>query len=789
MKKKLLLLFLAVVGVSGLLSWRLAWLVEVKGEQYKKTILSQQGYESESIPYQRGEILDSKGTVLATSVDVYNMVLDCKQINEESTEDGTKKYLEPTVKAVLSCFPDVTEEELRAALSEHADSRYFVLRKQLPYEEIEKFEKLEAKVGKDGEKENPNVQGVWFEKEYRRQYPYGSLASKVIGFTASGNEGIGGLEDYYNETLNGIDGRSYGYLNTDSNYERTVKEPINGRSLVTTLDVNIEKIVEGEIAAFQEEHRDEAQKGDGSKNMGVLVMNPQNGEILAMADSHAYDLNDPFNLFGSYTKEEEAALTEEQRLDALNRIWQNYAITYTYEPGSTAKPFTVATGLELGKVRESYVCDGFQEIGGYTIHCVQRNGHGTITPREAIMESCNDAMMQIAADIGKEDFYKFQNIFNFGLRTGIDLPGEARTDTLVYTVENTNSTSLATNSFGQNFNVTMVQLASAFSSLINGGYYYRPHLVKQIVDDSGNLVKEIGATALKQTVSRQTSDTLRDYLYSTVSEGTGKSAKVPGYSMGGKTGTAEKGKRSDKKYVVSFIGFAPVDDPQVLVYVVVDEANVVQEQQSSALATGVAQKIFAKILPYLNIFKDEPETAEGSEAGEPATAEGAGEGAAAEGTEAGEAAAEGTENGDAAAEGTEAGDAAAEGAEAGDAAAEGAEGAGEGAAAEGTENGDAAAEGGEASDAAGAEGSEAGDAAAEGTEAGDAAGAEGGEVGDAAAEGTEAGDAAAEGGEAGDAAAEGSEAGDAGAEGTENGAAAEAGGPEYPAGGVPDIMP
>ncbi len=221
------------------------------------------------------------------------------------------------------------------------------------------------------------------------------------------------------------------------------------------------------------------------------------------------------------------------------------------------------------------------------------------------MDSCNDALMQMAMDIGKDDYYKYQNIFNFGLKTNIDLPGEARTDTLIYTAENTNMTSLVTNSFGQNFNVTMVQLASAFSSLINGGYFYQPHLVKKIIDEEGNVVQNIDTSPLKQTVSEQTSELVKGYLYKTVSEGTGKSAKVAGYSMGGKTGTAQKGKREKKKYVVSFIGFAPVENPQVLVYVVIDEANVDEDRQSSALATALAKKVFEEILPYMNIFKDE----------------------------------------------------------------------------------------------------------------------------------------------------------------------------------------
>ena len=633
MKKKLLVLFSLVMAMLGGLVGRLFYIEQVKGEEYEKQVLSQQGYESQSIPYQRGDILDSKGTILATSVDVYNLVLDCKVINEEFYDSDkkkkVKKYLEPTVAALLQCFPDVTEEEIMAALTEKADSRYFVLRKKLHYQEIVEFQDLEAKLYKSGKKKgkkvNPNVQGVWFEKEYQREYPYDTLASKVLGFTTSGNEGIGGLEDYYNDVLNGVNGRQYGFLNSDSNFEKTIKDPINGKSLVTTINMNVQKVVEKNIAAFQEEHRNGMWEGAGSKQTGVVVMNPQNGDILAMSDSLVYNLNKPRDLSMYYSQEAIDSFSEEEKLEKLNQIWQNYCITYTYEPGSTAKPFTVATALETGNIRDWYECDGVEKIGGHDIRCVQRSGHGSLTPEQAVMNSCNDAMMHMASDIGAEDFYKYQNIFNFGLRTNIDLPGEARTDTLIYTAENTNTTSLATNSFGQNFNVTVVQLASAFSSLINGGYYYQPHLVKKIVDGNGNTVEAIEPVVLKQTVSKQTSDTIKQYLYSTVSEGTGKSAKVEGYSMGGKTGTAQKGDRDQKKYVVSFIGFAPVENPEVLVYVVIDEANAPIERQSSALATDLAKKIFTEILPYLNIFQDEATEGDGSgnpEGGTPEDSEG-----------------------------------------------------------------------------------------------------------------------------------------------------------------------
>lgn len=622
MKKKLLVVFLLVMLLLIVLIVRLFYIRYTKGEEYEKRVLNQQGYESQTIPYQRGDILDSQGTILATSVDVYNVILDCKLINED------EKYVEPTVKALVQCFPDVTEEEVKAALTEKADSRYFVLRKKLPYEEIQQFEQLQNEVytegKKKGDKVNPNVQGVWFEKEYVREYPYNALACKVLGFTTSGNVGIGGLEDYYNDTLNGINGRQYGYLNVDNNVEKTIKDAVNGQSLVTTIDINIQTIVEQKIAAFNGAHANEAAEGPGSQNTAVIVMNPQNGEILAMADSSGYDLNNPWDLSAYYTQEEIDAMDEQTTLDTLNGIWQNFCTTYTYEPGSTAKPFTVAAGLETGKLSENdppYYCDGYQEVGGHTIKCVaySHGGHGAETIEQAIMNSCNDALMQMADKIGKEDFSKYQKIFNFGLKTNIDLPGEAKTDTLLKGVEEMGSADLATYSFGQNFNVTMIQLASAFSSIINGGEYYQPHLVKKIVDDNGNTIQNVEPVLLKQTISKQTSDTIKGYLYNTVTSGTAKSAKVEGYSMGGKTGTAEKYPRRNGKYLVSFIGFAPVENPEVLVYVVINEPNVENQAQSS-LATNLAKDIFTELFPYMNIYKDEedPQAAENAQSQEQA---------------------------------------------------------------------------------------------------------------------------------------------------------------------------
>lgn len=606
MQKKLVVLFVIIALLLLGLIVRLMYIEHTSGKKYEKKVLSQQKYDSTVIPYQRGNITDCKGTILATSVDVYNVILDCKVLNSDSAD------IDPTIDALITCFPQLNETDLRNLITGKPKIQYNVLAKKLSYEEIQAFEDMQAaekeasdKKSSDAEKKG-KINGVWFEKEYQREYPYGSLASAVVGFTTSGNLGMNGVENSYNSVLNGTNGREYGYLNSDSNFEKTVIDAQNGNDVTLTIDANIQKIVEDKIAAFEEEYRDAAREGAGSKHVGVIVMNPQNAEVLAMANYPNYDSSNPRDLSAYYTQEEIDAMDDDAELDALNQLWSNFCITYTYEPGSTVKPFTVACGLDTGTLdpNRTFICDGYETISGHDIHCVNTNGHGLETVEDALKNSCNDALMQMSYDIGPENFSKYQQIFGFGTKTNIDLPGEARTDSLIYTEDQLSTINLATNSFGQNFNVTMIQVASAFCSIINGGNYYQPHVVKKITDENGNVIQEDNGTLLKKTVSSSTSELLKQYLYATVSDGTGKYAKVPGYSMGGKTGTAQKLPRGQGNYLVSFIGFAPVDNPQLLVYVVVDEPNA-EEEFHSTFAQEIAKGIFEETLPYLNIYPDE----------------------------------------------------------------------------------------------------------------------------------------------------------------------------------------
>ncbi len=601
MKTKLVGLYLAVILVFVALVGKITMINASSGDKYTKVVLDQQQYDSRTIPFKRGDIVDRNGTKMATSERVYNVILDVKVLTSD------EENIEPTIEVLKDCF-GIEEEVVEELIEEKPSSRYNILLKGIDYAKSKEFEAI------DEDDENyPNVKGIWLEEDYVRSYPYQTLASDVIGFTVDGNVGSNGIEASYNSLLNGTDGREYGYFDDSSTVERTVKEPVNGSTIVSTIDLQVQSIVEKYVLAFNEQHKNEASEGEGSKNTAVIVMNPQNGEILAEASYPNYDLNNPRDLSKYYSEETIEAMTDEEKLDILNNLWNNFCVSSTYEPGSTFKPFTIAAGLENGILsgEENYYCGGVLQVGGHDIHCSNRQGHGAQTLKRSLENSCNVALMEIGEALGAEEFCRYQSLFGFGEYTGIDLPGEASTSGLLYTPENMDAASLATNAFGQNFNVTTTQLVSAFCSLVNGGDYYEPHVVKQIRDENGNVTENKDPVLVRKTVSKETSDILKDYLLGVVEEGTGSSAAVEGYSIGGKTGTAEKLPRGNGKYLVSFIGYAPQDNPEVVVYVVVDEPNVAA-QASSSYATGLFSQIMSEICPYLGIEKT-AETTETSE--------------------------------------------------------------------------------------------------------------------------------------------------------------------------------
>ena len=696
MSIKLAVLFVMILVAFAFLGIRLFIINRDNGDKYKKRVLSQQAYDSVTIPAKRGDIVDRNNTKLAVSQKVYNVCIDPKTLNKD---DGA--YLESTITALYSSPIEFTytKDELRSYILANPDSQYRVIAKKQGYETVSDIMNMV-----NNPSMYPDFKGVWLEDTYVRQYPYNSLACDVIGFVQGDNEGAYGLEEFYNSTLVGTNGREFGYLNDDENLERTLKPAQDGKTLVTSIDVNIQSIVEKNILAFNEEHRNEAREGAGSSNTGVIIMDPNNGEVLAMASYPTFNLNDPRNTdnldvkveldpekFGlmngildgntdiSEMDDSEIAETvrklaeenkgteeasdttdaqqgntsestenqgveddssdieinvgnneenadadsadpyagltyaeaydkayEEAKMEALNSLWKNFCINSTYEPGSTMKPFTMAAGLEEGILKgdESYVCNGVTEVGGHEIHCSNRLGHGTLTFSGALEQSCNVAFMKIGTTIGKTIFMKYNQLFNFGLKTNIDLTGEALTNSLVFDINTMTPTDLAISSFGQGFNVTMIQMATGFCSLINGGYYYKPHIVTKVLDSAGTTVETVEPRVLKQTVSEETSEKIRELCVSVVDNGTGKSARPAGYRIGGKTGTAEKYPRGTENYVISFMSFAPAENPQIVCYVVIDEPNVGYQAQSKYAAV-LCKDILTEVLPYMGIFQTE----------------------------------------------------------------------------------------------------------------------------------------------------------------------------------------
>lgn len=604
-RKKLVIIFVILLVFICILIGRLIFINLTSSDKYARIVMAQMDYDSKTIPFKRGDIRDRNGTVLAASEKVYNLVLD-PYVVLNSNGECTK----PTAEAIEEFF-GIDASEVYKVLDDSPESRYIVMAKELDYDTVKAYQNFMDSEDESDKEKSAYVKGIWFEEEYLRKYPYDSLAAALIGSTVKGNEGTWGIEGYYNDMLNGTDGREYGYLSEESDFERTTVGAVNGYNVVSTIDLNIQRIVEKYITKLNNER--------GSENTGVIVANPNTGEILAMASAPTFNLNDPRDLSTYFTEDEIEAMSDEEIVNFYNKVWRNFCVSDTFEAGSTIKPLTIGAALDEHKVstEDSFFCDGGEDLfdgsGTQHIACHNTYGHGTTTLQEAIMWSCNDALMQIGAKLGTSDMLRYHHLYGFGEYTGIDLPGEASAESLIFNESTMGSFELATSAFGQGFNLSMVQMVAAFSSIVNGGHYYRPHVVKEIVTDGGNVVKSFDKVLVQNTLSEETCNWLKEAMHQTVSDDgvntTGTAARVEGYTIGGKTGTAEKVPRGSGKYVVSFIGFAPVENPQVVVYVVVDELQ--DNQEDSSAPTKMAGDILSEVLPYLQIF---PST--GTESGE-----------------------------------------------------------------------------------------------------------------------------------------------------------------------------
>lgn len=588
MQKKLLIVFMVVMALLVFLSVMMIKINVSKGSEYSKAVYNNFNYSSRTIAARRGDITDRNGTVLAYSTKVYNLILDAKVLLSDET------YKEPTIDALLTYF-DIDENELREYIEDNES------RKEAG-ENVDSYKRLLTELTDEDtqdfvtamNEENSLIKGVWLEDEYKRTYPFGSFACDLIGFASEANGGELGIESYYENELAGTDGRIYGYIN-DSEYEATRRNASNGSTVVSTIDFTVQNIIEQAIRDFNEEY--------GSKSTSVVVVDPDTMEVLGMADYPVFDLNNPRDLTSIYSTEELEGFTDDEFKDELYGLWNNYSVSSIYEPGSVFKAFTIAESIEEQKasLKDVFTCDGEGIYDASTILCHGGVGHGDLTLSGALTESCNDALMQISMRLGPSTFCNYLNTFKFGIRTGVDLPAEE--NGLLIDEDSMMDVDLATNSFGQNLNVTMMQMVSSFASLINGGYYYQPHVVKEILSESGETIESFEPVLVTHTVSSETSRIMREMLRAVVDYGTGGYVHIDGYSIGGKTGTAEKAGRDKSEYVISFMGFAPAEDPEVLVYVVIDAPDC-EEYNTSWSAQVLARAIMEKLLPYMGIMAD-----------------------------------------------------------------------------------------------------------------------------------------------------------------------------------------
>ena len=565
-KGKIVFLFFAVTAILTAACGRLAYLMIVQSDYYGKK--AQALHERErSIKAARGKIVDRNGIVLADNRSV------C------------------TVSVIHSRIRD--PERVIAELAELLELPEDTVRKRV--EKVSSIERISSNVPKETGDAilARQLEGVKVDEDYRRYYPYDSLASKVIGFTGGDNQGIVGLEVRYDDWLSGKDGKILTMTNAygqelEQEGERR-QEPVTGNQLTISMDCNLQMYCEQAAQKVMlEKNADE---------VSVILMNPQNGEIFAMVNVPEYNLNEPFTL----NVETASDLKESEKQDLLNQMWRNACINDTYEPGSTFKIITTAAALEQGvvTVNDSFYCPGYKIVEDRRIRCHKTTGHGAETFTQGIMNSCNPVFIELGLRLGAENFYHYFEQFGLLRKTGIDLPGEAAT--IMHKKENIGQVELATISFGQSFQITPIQLVTTVSSLINGGTRVVPHFGVSVQNAEGETRKTFSYDETEGTVSTATSKTLCDLLEHVVSEGTGKKAAIEGFSIGGKTATSQTLPRSDHKYIASFLGFAPAEDPQVIGLIVIDNPQGVY--YGGTVAAPVMKEIFENALPYLGIGK------------------------------------------------------------------------------------------------------------------------------------------------------------------------------------------
>lgn len=562
-RKKVMIVFVAVFFIMMFLIGRLVYLMIFCSEYYGNKAENLHERERD-IKAARGKLLDANGTVLATNKSVCTISVIHNQMEEP------EKVIAMLVKEL-----GISEETARKRV-----------------EKVSSIERVKTNVAKEtGDAIRAyGLSGVKVDEDYKRYYPYGTLASKVLGFTGADNQGILGLEVKYDEYLQGTNGKILTLTDARGieieNAGESRLEPVNGYDLCLSLDRNIQM--------YCEQAAKKVCTKKSADSVSVIVMNPQNGELMAMVNYPEFDLNDPFTLAGDNGE----AVSAEEKQNLLNKMWRNQCISDTYEPGSTFKIITAAAALEEGVVKldDAFFCPGYKIVEDRRIRCARTTGHGAETFETGIMNSCNPVFMELGERLGAENFVGYFKQFGLLSKTNIDLPGEA--GTIMHKTENIGPVELATISFGQSFQITPIQLVTTVSSIINGGTRVTPHFGVSVQDADGNTVKTFSYETHENICTAETSETMRYLLEKVVSEGTGKNAKIEGFSIGGKTATSQTLPRSDHKYISSFLGFAPADNPQVLVLVVINNPQGIY--YGGTIAAPVAKEIFENILPYLD---------------------------------------------------------------------------------------------------------------------------------------------------------------------------------------------
>ena len=562
-RKKVMIVFVAVFFIMMFLIGRLVYLMIFCSEYYGNKAENLHERERD-IKAARGKLLDANGTVLATNKSVCTISVIHNQIEEP------EKVIEMLVREL-----GIPEETARKRV-----------------EKVSSIERVKTNVAKEtGDAIRAyGLSGVKVDEDYKRYYPYGTLASKVLGFTGADNQGILGLEVKYDEYLQGTNGKILTLTDARGieieNAGESRLEPVNGYDLCLSLDYNIQM--------YCEQAAKKVCTKKSADSVSVIVMNPQNGELMAMVNYPEFDLNNPFTLAGDTGE----AVSAEEKQNLLNKMWRNQCISDTYEPGSTFKIITAAAALEEGVVKldDAFFCPGYKIVEDRRIRCARTTGHGAETFETGIMNSCNPVFMELGERLGAENFVGYFKQFGLLSKTNIDLPGEA--GTIMHKTENIGPVELATISFGQSFQITPIQLVTTVSSIINGGPRVTPHFGVSVQDADGNTVKTFSYETHENICTAETSETMRYLLEKVVSEGTGKNAKIEGFSIGGKTATSQTLPRSDHKYISSFLGFAPADNPQVLVLVVINNPQGIY--YGGTIAAPVAKEIFENILPYLD---------------------------------------------------------------------------------------------------------------------------------------------------------------------------------------------